>query len=161
MIAFARIYSGTVKVGQKIHVFGPKYNPEEPHLHTSVTTIERLFLIMGKDLEDLTEVPAGNVLGIMGLQSHVFKTATLSTSSDCPILNRLLVYNNSLKAEANPILRVAVEPVDPHQMNKLALGLKMLDQADGCVQIDLQETGENIIACAGELHLEVISINNR
>jgi ribosome assembly protein 1 len=103
--------------------------------------------MMGKDVEDLAEVPAGNVFAILGLQSHVLKTATLSTSDACPSLS-------GIKMEAAPILRVAVEPVDPQQMSKLAEGLKLLNQADGCVQVYLQETGENVIACAGELHLE-------
>jgi ribosome assembly protein 1 len=156
LIGLARIYSGTVKVGQEVYVYGPKYDPAYPDLHISRAKIERLFLIMGKGLEDLSEVPAGNIFGILGIQKYVFKTATLSSSLNCPIISRFFFsFYFSSKGQANAILRVAVEPVDPQNMNKLLEGLKMLDQADGCVLIDLQDTGENIIACAGELHLEV------
>lgn len=33
-------------------------------------------------------------------------------------------------------------------------GLKLLNQADPAVQVILQQTGEHVIICAGELHLE-------
>ena len=33
-------------------------------------------------------------------------------------------------------------------------GLKLLDRADPAVQVEFEETGENVIVCAGELHLE-------
>ena len=53
-----------------------------------------------------------------------------------------------------PIVRVALEAVDPSQTQELLKGLVLLNQADPCVQVILQETGENVIVCAGELHLE-------
>jgi translation elongation factor EF-G len=41
------------------------------------------------------------------------------------------------------------------EMDKLVRGLRLLNQADSCVQVMLQETGEHVILTAGELHLEV------
>lgn len=38
---------------------------------------------------------------------------------------------------------------------KLVEGLKLLNQADPCVEVLVQETGEHVILTAGELHLEV------
>lgn len=40
-------------------------------------------------------------------------------------------------------------------MPKLVAGLKLLNQADPCVETLQQETGEHVIVTAGELHLEV------
>lgn len=45
-------------------------------------------------------------------------------------------------------------------MHKLTEGLHLLNQADSCVQVMLQETGEHVILTAGELHLEVCSFEN-
>lgn len=42
-------------------------------------------------------------------------------------------------------------------MSKLVEGLRMLNQADPCVETLVQETGEHVILTAGELHLEVRS----
>ena len=39
-------------------------------------------------------------------------------------------------------------------MPKLVEGLKLLNQADPCVEVYVQETGEHVIVTAGELHLE-------
>ena len=42
-------------------------------------------------------------------------------------------------------------------MPRLIEGLKMLNQADPCVEVYVEDTGEHVIVCAGELHLEVFS----
>ncbi|KAK7815207.1 hypothetical protein U0070_021170, partial [Myodes glareolus] len=79
-IAFARVFSGIARRGQKIFVLGPKYSPVEflqrvplgfsapledlpPVPHMACCTLESLYLLMGRELEDLEEVPPGNVLG--------------------------------------------------------------------------------------------------
>lgn len=147
LIGFARIYSGTIRPGQKLYVLGPKYDPAFPDLHRTETTVDRLFLLMGRDLEDLDEVPAGNVFGIGGLDQHVLKSATLSSVIDCPSFGQVQLHSA-------PIVRVALEPEDPTQMSALLEGLKLLNQADPCVEVFVQETGEHVIVCAGELHLE-------
>jgi translation elongation factor EF-G len=40
-------------------------------------------------------------------------------------------------------------------MGKLIEGLHLLNQADPCVEVLIQETGEHVILTAGEVHLEV------
>lgn len=54
-------------------------------------------------------------------------------------------------------MRVALEPESPADMPKLISGLKLLAQADPCVETFQQQTGEHVILTAGELHLEVSS----
>lgn len=39
-------------------------------------------------------------------------------------------------------------------MNKLVAGLRLLNQADPCVEVRIQETGEHVIIAAGEVHLQ-------
>ncbi|KAG6927229.1 elongation factor like GTPase 1, partial [Chelydra serpentina] len=162
-IAFARVFSGVVRRGQKIFILGPKYDPAEslnklpsgcsaaddlPSIpHMACCTVENLYLLMGRGLEDLEEVPSGNVLGIGGLQEFVLKSATLSTSPACPPFT-------PLNFEATPIVRVAVEPKHPSEMPQLVRGMKLLNQADPCVQVLIQETGEHVLVTAGEVHLQ-------
>lgn len=162
-IAFARVYSGVVKKGQKIFVLGPKYNPSQglsmlpegvsasdcvssvPHL--SCCSLEQLYLLMGRELEELGDVPAGNVLGIGGLEECVLKSATLSTAPACPPFT-------PLNFEATPIVRVAIEPKHPSEMPKLVHGMRLLNQADPCAEVLIQETGEHVLVTAGEVHLQ-------
>ena len=81
-------------------MLGPKYDPTgatendvEGILGTSCTDnkhhitkvkLDNFYLLLGKDLELLAEVPAGNIVGIGGLDQHVLKSATLATSPACP-----------------------------------------------------------------------------
>uniref|UniRef100_A0A5G2QUA0 Elongation factor-like 1 n=1 Tax=Sus scrofa TaxID=9823 RepID=A0A5G2QUA0_PIG len=119
--------------------------PPVPHM--ACCTLENLYLLMGRELEDLEEVPPGNVLGIGGLQDFVLKSATLCTLPSCPPFI-------PLNFEATPIVRVAVEPKHPSEMPQLVKGMKLLNQADPCVQILIQETGEHVLVTAGEVHLQ-------
>ncbi|XP_041836893.1 elongation factor-like GTPase 1 isoform X2 [Melanotaenia boesemani] len=162
-IAFARVYSGMVKKGQRMFVLGPKYDPalglsllpegcsvsdcisNVPHL--SCCSMENLYLLMGRELEELDEVPAGNILGIGGLEDCVLKSATLSVSPACPPFI-------PLNFEATPIVRVAIEPKHPSEMPKLVRGMRLLNQADPCAEVLIQETGEHVLVTAGEVHLQ-------
>ncbi|RIA97611.1 P-loop containing nucleoside triphosphate hydrolase protein [Glomus cerebriforme] len=146
-IGFARLYSGTIRVGQKLYVLGPKYDPAFPDKYCSEITVESLYLMMGRELEALREVPAGNVFGVGGLEGHILKNGTLSSTKKCKSLAGVAV-------EFAPIVRVALEPAEPSEMGKLIEGLRLLNQADPCVEVLVQETGENVILTAGEVHLE-------
>ncbi|KAI7872992.1 P-loop containing nucleoside triphosphate hydrolase protein [Spinellus fusiger] len=148
LVGFARLYSGTLKVGQTLYVLGPKYDPATPHQHISEIKVQSLYLIMGRELESLNEVSAGNVFGIGGLEGHILKNGTLTSTLE-GVKNMAGVH-----LEQAPIVRVALEPEDPTEMDKLVEGLRLLNQADPCVQVLLQETGEHVILTAGELHLE-------
>ncbi|XP_023504825.1 elongation factor-like GTPase 1 isoform X2 [Equus caballus] len=163
-VAFARVFSGVARRGKKIFVLGPKYSPVEflqrvplgfaaplddlpPVPHLARCSLDHLYLLMGRELEALEEVPPGNVLGIGGLQDFVLKSATLCSSPCCPPFI-------PLSFEATPIVRVAVEPKHPSEMPQLVRGMKLLNQADPCVQVLIQETGEHVLVTAGEVHLQ-------
>ncbi|KAF9376994.1 Cytoplasmic GTPase/eEF2-like protein (ribosomal biogenesis) [Podila verticillata] len=149
LIGFSRIYSGTVRVGQKLKVLGPKYDPAQPTLHCSEVTVDSLFMIMGRDLIGLDQVPAGNVFGIGGLEGHVLKYGTLWSAEWEGGQN---LVGKGL--ETAPIVRVALEPENPSQMAQLVRGLQLLNQADPSVQVLTQETGEHVILTSGEVHLQ-------
>ncbi|XP_062588256.1 elongation factor-like GTPase 1 [Saccostrea cucullata] len=97
-VAFARVFSGTIRKGQKLYVLGPKHDPaliskkinsgegikevnsiqELSHDdHATCVTIKDLFVFMGRELEGMDHIPAGNILGIGGLEDHILKSAML------------------------------------------------------------------------------------
>uniref|UniRef100_A0A8D3B3C6 Elongation factor-like 1 n=1 Tax=Scophthalmus maximus TaxID=52904 RepID=A0A8D3B3C6_SCOMX len=168
-IAFARVYSGVVKKGQRVFVLGPKYDPTQglsmlpescsasdfvpdvPHL--SCCSMESIYLLMGRELEELEEVPAGNVLGDYILLS----TVTLESCTLCfshPVNLPACPPFIPLNFEARPIVRVAIEPKHPSEMPKLVRGMRLLNQADPCAEVLIQETGEHVLVTAGEVHLQ-------
>ncbi|KAM8710874.1 hypothetical protein ACLKA7_017494 [Drosophila subpalustris] len=153
-IAFARVFSGSLRRGQQLYSLTPKHDPRQAAHRVATTaphatrvTIGELYMFMGGELQLLDEVPAGNIVGIGGLEAHIIKTATLSSSLDCTSFSELSLM-------ATPILRVAIEPVQPQDMPKLIKGLKLLNQADACVQVSLAPTGEHVISTLGEVHVE-------
>ena len=147
-IAVARVFCGVLKPGQKIYVLSPKYDPLVPGQYVKETTVGSLFLLMGQSLEEVGCVPAGNICGISGLGGAIGKTATLATTPACKPIKSLWSINNK------PIVRVAVEAVNSADTWKLVRGLRMLNQADPMCQTMIQETGEQVVIGAGELHLE-------
>ena len=83
LLGFARIYSGTIRVGSKVRCVLPKYNNNFPPTHprnipnTTTTIVEGLYTMMGKDLVRVDIVPAGNVFAIRGLEGKVMRSATI------------------------------------------------------------------------------------
>lgn len=56
------------------------------------------FLLMGREIIAVDEVPAGNIFGVYGLEGSIMKMGTLSNNPDCPCLSslRLAVGNQFL-----------------------------------------------------------------
>ncbi|CAG7947064.1 unnamed protein product [Penicillium nalgiovense] len=150
LIGFARLYSGTLSVGDEIYVLPPKFSPANPHAspEPKKVTVTDLYLMMGRALEPLRSVPAGVVFGIGGLAGHVLKTGTLCSRLDGSI--NLAGVSLSMP----PIVRVALEPVNPADLGKMVTGLRLLEQSDPCAQYEVLPSGEHVILTAGELHLE-------
>ena len=150
LIGFARLYSGTLSVGDSVYVLPPKFSPAYPHTvpEPQKATIAGLYLLMGRGLEALTSVPAGVVFGIGGLEGHVLKSATLCSQLEGAV--NLAGVNMG----SQPIVRVALEPVNPADLDKMIRGMKLLEQSDPCAQYEVLESGEHVILTAGELHLE-------
>jgi ribosome assembly protein 1 len=152
LIGFARIFSGTLTVGDEIHVLPPKFTPARPQAHPlpKKVTVTGLYLLMGRSLETLTSVPAGNVVGIAGLQGAILKSGTICSHIEgAPNLS-----STSFISTNAPIVRVALEPVFPGDLDKMIRGLRLLEQADPAVSYEQLESGEHVILTAGELHLE-------
>jgi len=164
-LAFARVFSGTLRRGQTLFILSPKHNPDDlankPPLsidssaeeiaavsrHVAKFTVGDLYLMMGRELELVEAVPAGNIAAIGGLEGLVHKSATLTTELRCPAFSAMF-------AQTSPIVRVAVEPRNPAKMKELVRGLRLLNQSDPCVEVVVQANGEHILCTAGEVHLQ-------
>ena len=142
-------------------VLQPRYDPREVALrdassllhheelpaHVSEATVSQLFLLMGREVVEVEAVPAGNVLGIAGLEGKVLKSATVASTPACPAF-RTMTFASAA------ILHVAIEPVRASDMSALAHGMRLLSQADASVEVSIQPTGEHILSTAGEVHLK-------
>jgi len=145
--AFGRVFSGVVASGQKVRIMGPNYVPGKKD-DLNEKSIQRTILMMGRNVESIEDVPSGNICGLVGVDQFLVKTGTITTFKDAHNMK-------VMKFSVSPVVRVAVEPKNPADLPKLVEGLKRLSKSDPMVQIITEESGEHIVAGAGELHLEI------
>uniref|UniRef100_A0A5B7AYZ0 Elongation factor-like 1 n=1 Tax=Davidia involucrata TaxID=16924 RepID=A0A5B7AYZ0_DAVIN len=149
-LAFARIFSGVLCLGQRVFVLSALYDPlkgESMQKHVQEAELHSLYLMMGQGLKPVASVNAGNVVAIRGLGQHILKSATLSSTKNCwPF--------SSMMFQVAPTLKVAIEPSDPADMGALMKGLRLLNRADPFVEVTVSARGEHVIAAAGEVHFE-------
>jgi len=145
--AFGRVFSGKIATGMKARIMGPNYTPgKKEDLYEK--SIQRTILMMGGRVEAIEDVPAGNICGLVGVDQFLVKTGTITTFKEAHNMK-------VMKFSVSPVVRVAVEPKNPADLPKLVEGLKRLSKSDPMVQCMIEESGEHIIAGAGELHLEI------
>lgn len=147
--AFGRVFSGTVGSGMKVRIMGPNFIPGKNE-DLNIKTIQRTVLMMGRYTEHIDTVPAGNTVGLVGVDQYILKTATITNENGKDAHNM-----KQMKFSVSPVVRVAVEAKNPQDLPKLVEGLKRLAKSDPMVQCFNEANGEHIIAGAGELHLEI------
>jgi len=145
--AFGRVFSGTIATGQKCRIMGPNYVPGKKE-DLCIKAIQRTILMMGRYTEPIEDVPCGNICGLVGVDQFLVKTGTITTYENAHNLK-------VMKFSVSPVVRVAVEAKNPADLPKLVEGLKRLAKSDPMVQCIIEESGEHIVAGAGELHLEI------
>merc|ERR1712100_678336 len=146
-VAFGRIFSGTIKTGQKARIMGPNYLPgKKEDLYNK--NIQRVMLMMAGKTESVDDVPCGNTVGIVGVDQYILKTGTIS---DNDTAHNIKV----MKYSVSPVVQQSVRPKNPADLPKLVEGLKRLSKSDPIVKCFSSESGEHIVAGAGELHLEI------
>ena len=146
-IAFGRVFSGTVSSGVKVRIMGPNYVPGKKE-DLNVKSIQRIVIFMGRRQDPVESVPVGNTCGMVGIDQFLVKTGTICSDDEAFPLK-------DMKFSVSPVVRCAVEPKNPQDLPKLVEGLKRLAKSDPMVVIQIEESGEHIIAGAGELHMEI------
>ena len=145
--AFGRVFSGTVKPGLKVRIQGPNYQVGKKD-DLFIKSIQRTVLMMGRYVEPIEDCPAGNIVGLVGVDQYLLKSGTITTSETAHNLK-------VMKFSVSPVVKVAVDVKNTNDLPKLVEGLKHLSKSDPCIQCYTSESGEHIIAGVGELHLEI------
>jgi elongation factor 2 len=145
--AFGRVFAGTVRSGLKVRIQGPNYIPGKKE-DLFIKSIQRTVLMMGRTVEPIDDVPAGNIIGLVGIDQFLLKSGTLTTSETSHNLK-------VMKFSVSPVVRRSVEVKNANDLPKLVEGLKRLSKSDPCVLTYISESGEHVVAGAGELHLEI------
>lgn len=107
--------------------------------------------MMGQYLEGVSEVPAGNILALGGLDNIVYKTATVCSIPTCPSFTPVDVM-------AKSILKVALTTQSLDNQPKLIEGLKKLNKSDPSVEVFTQANGDVILATCGQVKINILQI---
>ncbi|KAJ2850380.1 translation elongation factor 2 [Coemansia brasiliensis] len=145
--AFGRVFSGTAASGMKVRIQGPNYRPGKKD-DLFLKNIQRTVLMMGRTIESIEDCPAGNIIGLVGIDQYLVKSGTLTTDETAHNMR-------VMKFSVSPVVQVAVEVKNQQDLPKLIEGLKRLSKSDPCVLVQHLPSGEHIVAGAGELHLEI------
>ncbi len=137
-LAFVRVYSGRLSLGDKI--FNPVKQKQEK--------ISKLMKLHANKREEVQEILAGDIGAIVGLK---FTTTgdTLCEKGDHIILESMDF--------PEPVIGVAIEPKSKAEEKKLNETLAKIALEDPSFTVSSDsETGQMIISGMGELHLEII-----
>merc|ERR1712160_113966 len=145
--AFGRVFSGTIATGMKVRIQGPHYKPGTKE-DLNVKSIQRTVLMMGRTVEQISDVPCGNTVALAGVDQYLLKSGTLTTIESAHNIA-------DMKYSVSPVVKVAVKVKDGKELPKLVDGLKKLSKSDPLVICTTEENGEHIIAGCGELHIEI------
>ncbi len=136
-VATARIYSGTVREGQKVRLLNSHVDAK----------IQQAGIAMESGRKQLEDIPAGNIAALTGI-GDAFSGETVSEIDMVPF--------ESIEHHSDPVVTKSIEPKDPKELPKLIEAMRETEKEDPTIQEDInEETGEYRISGQGELHLEV------
>ena len=137
-LTYLRVYSGFLKKGS--YVYNPNIGKRE--------RISRILQMHANKREELNEVSAGQIVGVVGLKRA--NTGHTLCDEKSPIILESMDF-------PEPVVEVSVEPVSKTDQDVLSNALGKLSEEDPTFQVSFNEnTGQTIIACLGELHLEIL-----
>ncbi|MEM1578750.1 MAG: elongation factor EF-2 [Archaeoglobaceae archaeon] len=137
-VAVGRLFSGTIKPGVELYIIDRK----------AKNRVQTTGVYMGPRRVEVEEIPAGNIVALVGLKDAV-------AGSTCTELEKIEPFE-SIKHYSEPVVTMAIEAKNPRDLPKLVEVLRKLAKEDPTLQITLnEETGEHLISGMGELHLEV------
>jgi len=147
--SFGRVFSGTVKVGDRIKVLGEGYSLEDTE-DASVHEVTKIWIYQGRYRVEVNRVTAGNWALFEGVDNGITKTATLTSefgNDDANIFS-------PLKFNVLATMKVAIEPINPSELPKMLDGLRKINKSYPIATTKVEESGEHIILGTGELQLD-------
>jgi len=138
-IACGRLFSGTIKQGDEVHMSLAKRD----------VRIQQVSVYKGAQRIIVDEVSAGNIVGIVGLKD-VFAGETVSNVPE-------IVPFEAITHLFEPVVTKSIEATKAADLPRLIEILKQVGKEDPSILVSINEqTGESLISGMGELHLEII-----
>jgi elongation factor 2 len=141
LVATGRLFSGTVKEGDQVHLMGARKDYR----------IQQVSMYMGAFREVVDRIGAGNISALLGLDlARAGETLIDIAHKDA------MVPFERIKYVSEPVVTIAIEPKHPRDLPRLVDAMHRLAIEDpNLVTTINKETGEYLLSGMGELHLEI------
>ena len=156
--ALGRIYSGTVKAGDKVKVMGEGYSPEDDE-DMAFATVEKVSLPRGRYETEVSMGKAGSWVLLDGVDANILKTATITSAKNDFDTERDLEIFKPLRftqAGGEAVMKLSVEPLNPSDLPKMVEGLRRVSKSYPMVRTRVEESGEHVLFGTGELYLDCV-----
>uniref|UniRef100_A0A7S4JKP7 Tr-type G domain-containing protein n=1 Tax=Odontella aurita TaxID=265563 RepID=A0A7S4JKP7_9STRA len=162
--SFGRIYSGTVKPGDRVRVLGEGYDPDVDDEDCATATVSGVRVPRGRRNVEVTRAVAGNWVLLEGVDANIVKTATItslgSSMDDMGARNndddsaRIFAPLKFPNVGHESTLKLAVEPLHPSDLPKMVEGLRRVSKSYPLARTRVEESGEHVLFGTGELYLD-------
>lgn len=137
-ISYLRIYSGTLRKDDQVHVVGTK----------STIKVHQLMEVQGGVLEPVTEAIAGNIVAVTKVDD--FHTGDTITNGSDDIRMPPIAF-------PKPVVGLAVEPKSRADQAKISQALHKIEEEDPTFHVHREEqTHEMVMEGMSEFHLQLI-----
>ena len=137
-LVYLRVYSGTIDAGAGV-VNTTRDQKER---------IGRLLVMHANAREEITRADTGSIIASLGLKN------TFTGDTLCDPAHPVLLENIKFP---EPVVSISIEPKTRADQEKMVDALQKLAEEDPTFKVTYnEETGQNIIAGMGELHLDVL-----
>ncbi|MCK9578648.1 elongation factor G [bacterium] len=110
--------------------------------------IGRILRMHSNEREEVEEVFAGDIVALVGLKG------TTTGHTLCEEKGQQIILEKITFPE--PVISIEVEPKVKGDQEKMAVGLRKLQEEDPTFRMETSENGETILSGMGELHLDII-----
>jgi elongation factor 2 len=137
-VAAGRLFSGTLKQGDDVYL----------NMANKPARVQQVSVYKGAQRIVVDEVPAGNIVGVVGLRDIV-AGETVSKNEMTPF--------EAITHLFEPVVTKSIEVKNAADLPKLVEVLKQISKEDPSIKVEINEkTGESLLSGMGELHLEII-----
>jgi elongation factor 2 len=141
LIAIGRVFSGTVKSGDRVYLVNAQ----------AEDVVQQVSVYMGALREPVDQVSAGNLAALSGLET----VRAGETIVDRDHKEGTVTFER-VRYVSESVMTVAVEPRNPKELPDLLAGMEKLEIEDPNLTVSVSEdTGEYLLSGMGELHLEI------
>ena len=158
--ALGRVLSGTIKLGEKLKIFGETYAENDEDVASA--TLSGLYIHQTRYMISATSAPAGSIVLLEGVDESISKTCTITSFTAAPSLLRVdpelktLATFSKLRIPTLAVVKIAVEPYNPAELPKLVDGLRKVNKTYPLLSTHVEESGERVIFGTGELYLDSV-----